>query len=148
LEFPVKYEVIDYIGIALGIVATVGGSILGYFRRRKNIKEQGYAEAEALYIEYLQSAVDHPLCASPDQEGANYTPEMHARHTWFVSTMLYACDKILSASDDPVWKDVIKAQLRAHKTYLTSEEFIKSEEITWYGEDLYQLYKEEFKLNI
>jgi sialic acid synthase SpsE len=62
--------------------------------------------------------------------------------------MLYACDKILSASDDPVWKDVIKAQLRAHKTYLTSEEFIKSEEITWYGEELYQLYKEEFKLKV
>jgi len=58
--------------------------------------------------------------------------------------MLYACDKILDASDDPVWIEVVKAQLKTHKRYLTSPGFIVSEEITWYGKELQDIYAETF----
>jgi hypothetical protein len=70
---------------------------------------------------------------------------MKARHAWFVSVMLSACDKILSASTDPVWEEVVMAQLRQHKEYLTSKDFIDSEEITWYGQRLQNAYAREFQ---
>ena len=145
MSFPIGYNVVDYIGIVLGIISTVVGSIIGYFRYKKNQKDAGYTEAEELYLEYLNNAIEHPLCASPSQEGVVFTPEMQARHTWFVSVMLYACDKILNASDDHVWKEVVVAQMMMHKDYLTSEEFILSEEIKWYGDELESLYYETFK---
>jgi hypothetical protein len=145
LKFPVEYEVVDYIGIVLGIVFMIGGSIFGFFQKKKSAREAAYAEAEELYNEYLQSCVEHPLCASPDQEGVVYTPEMKARHAWFVSVMLSACDKILSASTDPVWEEVVSAQLHQHKEYLTSKSFIESEELTWYGHRLQNVYAKEFQ---
>jgi hypothetical protein len=148
MNFPIKYEIIDYSYMVLGVLFMVGGAIIGIFRRRKNAKEAGYAEAESLYIEYLQSAVQHPLCASPEQEGIEYTPEMQARHAWFVSTMLYACDKILSASKDPVWEEVIMAQLQTHKTYLIGTEFVEGEEITWYGKELQKLYNSMYLADV
>jgi hypothetical protein len=144
MKFPIDYEVVDYIGIVLGIIFMVCGSIYSFFQRKKNKRELAYAESESFYNDYLQLCVEHPLSASPDQSGVEYTSEMIARHAWFVSIMLSACDKILSTSDDPVWVEVVSAQLKQHKTYLSSKEFIDSEEITWYGKELQEVYKNEF----
>jgi hypothetical protein len=146
MQFPIEYKIVDYISIVLGIIFMIGGSIYGFFQRKKSNTNEAYAEAESLYNEYLQLCVEHPLSASPNQNNVVYTPEMIARHTWFVSIMLSACDKILTTSDDPVWIEVVSAQLQQHKKYLTSVKFIKSEEITWYGKKLQEIYKNEFNI--
>ena len=117
-----------------------------YKRHQRNHKE---SLAKGIYSDYLKLAVEYPDLAYPSPRSIKEltSSENFKKYTWFVSYVLVACDEILSLcshniEDGNKWKTVIKEQIKFHKVYLSSSEFLNTREIEGYSEELKKLINE------
>ena len=107
---------------ALTAAAAVLGLVLAFFQIRSAKSTQREAAAKEAYRSYLNLALAHPKLARGDLDSANQSPD---EYYWFVSSMLFACEEVLFFSrGDKEWIETVKAQLRRHKAYLSSNLFL------------------------
>jgi hypothetical protein len=97
---------------------------------------QHEATAKEIYRGYLELAFEHPGLAIPKSN--DHASE---RYRWFVAILLNACDEILFGTTDPVWRTVVKTELKYHATYLHSDEFKRDGGWDLYSKALYDVFK-------
>jgi hypothetical protein len=116
-------------GFATAIAAlfAVIGLSLTYMQIRANRAISNEATAKNLYRQYLEDAVDRPDLVNPDLDELTRNGNL-VQYELFVAHMLFSLEEILLHAADPDWRAVVKAQLKRHTEYLSSEYFAQKHE--------------------
>ncbi len=105
---------------ALVILIALGGLWLTFVQLKLNYRLQRETAAKTAYREYLQLCVTKPMLASGKVTKTSLNWD---EYTWFVATLLWACDEMILNSSDKVAIAALKLDLANHRTYFASPEF-------------------------
>ncbi len=107
-------------------MTAIGAVFFTYLQIRSATISQREATAKNLYREYLLLAFKHPELATPEDDTKLIASD---KYRWFVAVLLNCCDEILAGvGHDPVWRDVIIADLEYHLPCLKSKFFLDNDQ--------------------
>ncbi|WP_152929156.1 hypothetical protein [Pantoea sp. RIT-PI-b] len=115
---------LKWIGILSGI-ATIAGVVIAlyaasvaYNQLISSRKESKSATAYQIYHQYLSMCIAYPNFSNGMVKPLSVTEE-YAKYCWFVSSMLFSFEQILSIDiNDEKWNSTIKSQLSRHIDHL------------------------------
>lgn len=113
-------------------IITLGAVIIAFNSFNTNRRHHNENLSEQIWRDYEKLAFDNPQFAPPTASlniaeqkfGHDEDGTMFVKYEWFVSIMLFACEKVLSSYDGVQdWNNSIRAQLAMHSAYINSERF-------------------------
>jgi hypothetical protein len=108
--------------IAIGIAIAIGFVWLWWSHRMRERGQELALRANAVWGNWLRSAVAHPELAAPGP-GLMTRPGDAVRYAIFVDSLLVAAEEVLLLADQPRWRDIILRQLEPHRGYLATDDF-------------------------
>ena len=114
--------------IAANFATTAGvvGLGIAYWQLRSTRAIQREATAIGIWKDYLELALQHPKLSLPEPYMVlrNRGTEQYKQYEWFVSSLLFACEQVLSLEpDSDEWKRTVASQLSYHQHYLHTTDF-------------------------
>lgn len=103
---------------ALAIV----GIPLTLYQTRANFRAQQLANAKEIYRDFLELSLQHPKLAYPIFEDVLKKNSLN-EYRLFMWHLLFACEEILTCTNDQQWRLTVIAQLERHKEFLRLEQF-------------------------
>jgi hypothetical protein len=69
-------------------------------------------------------AFNNPRYSRPDWETIQKDAQTKEQYSWYVGTMLWACDEVLTSTPQTEsWRNTIRSHIRAHKDFLMAPDF-------------------------
>lgn len=125
------------------LVAASAACAFAWWQLDVNRRNQRETTAKTIFREYLKLTIEYADFAKGGIK--RFKKSEREQYKWFVANFLWAAEEMLAfAKNDDVWKRNLQLHAKAHRDYLTSDDFTRSDLLV-YSDDVRKFIEETFE---
>lgn len=127
--------VVAWSQVAANVATAIGvlGVGFAYWQYRAGVQRELQRGATDAWHAHVQLTIQHPQLAHPEEARKALASGgvEGVRYRWFVSSLLFAAERVLEAfPDDAAWQATVERQLRHHAPFLRAKRDVGLEPYT------------------